>query len=65
MGKDQVSLGQVGVPTVDLKYIALPKMLLFFYFALFSIYFTLFNCMKMFILYVKHFESALCMKSAI
>ena len=45
-----------GLETVDLKYIALSKMLLF---SINFPFFTLFYCMTM-----KHFESALCLKSA-
>ena len=70
MGKDQVPLGQVGLPTwvsetVDLKYIALSKML-FLTLPLFSIYFTIFFIIIIYIylLYDK-VESALCMKSAV
>ena len=51
---------------LDHQYMALSKMLFLnsaFVFYLFD-FFTLFYCMTMFMC-VKHFESALCMKSAI
>ena len=76
--KDQVPLGRVGVPPwvyqrdcrSDLKYIALSKMLFGFAFIFYLFYFFLLviYCLLYIVwqcLYVKHFESALCMKSAI